>query len=419
MTGTLMQLVQWVGIGLIGLGVLWESLLAPSLIGWGFVVVGFLAVLLPERRWPLRTPLGAPILLLVVMGGISFLITAVPQTTQVQAIRLWAGVAGFYGVVNWARDCKRLLLVTSGLIVGGMVAALAAPVVVNWNRAKLILVPTAFYERFPMLVSDPVHPNIMAALMALLFALAWAWFLCPISGTVKKIAARLILGAALALMGGVLLLTKSRGGYIAGAVGGLMVMWLSARRQGSRIMVLFLSLAVLGLGAWLLVGMGAGAGEQPPELMEGAVDSSTWAFRLGVWRAALWMLADFPFTGVGMGLFNDVGVLLYAHYAPSNPGAHNLYFQVGVDLGIPGLVAYLAVLMMVLWMAGSAIRKFARQGDGTMRAVSIGALAGVVALMVHGLVDIGVWGTRAAFIPWIVKGLVAALYGIAQEQVHG
>jgi putative inorganic carbon (HCO3(-)) transporter len=214
-------------------------------------------------------------------------------------------------------------------------------------------------------------------------------------------------------MGVVLLLTKSRGGYIAAAVGGLAVVWLSARRRWSFVLALALTVAVVGVGAWFLFGTESQA---TPELVEGATDPSTWAFRQQVWRAAMWTLADFPFTGVGMGLFNDVASLLYAHYAPQNPGAHNLYLQVGVDLGFPGMIAYLAVLLLTLWMAGTSLKTFTRTRDSALRVVMVGALAGMVALMAHGLVDITVWGTRAAFFPWTVIGLVVGLWGIAGEQ---
>jgi putative inorganic carbon (HCO3(-)) transporter len=411
-----MRLLQWGGIGLVGVGVLWESLLAPSLIGWGFILSGFAALLLSERRWPRRTPLDGPLLLLIVMGCVSLLVTASPQVTQIQVMRLGAGLAGFYGLVNWARDRARLLQAAALLMVGGVGLALLAPFVVGWNLTKSMLIPSSIYEPFSLRVSDPVHPNIMAALMILLLPLPLAWLLSPdnVGPRWKRIGRRFALGAACLLMGAILLLTKSRGGYIAGAVGGLMVVWLSARKRRS-LVPLFLTLTVIGVGAWWLFRTES----QAPELVEGAVDPSTWAFRQRVWRAALQMLTDFSFTGVGMGLFNDVASLLYAFQAPQNPGAHNLYLQVGVDLGFPGLIAYLAVLMSTLWMAGASLKAFAQQRDGALRTVTVGAFAGTVALVVHGLVDIAVWGTRAAFIPWVVIGLVVGLHRVAEEPERG
>jgi len=390
-------------------------MLAPSVIGWGFILIGFLTMLLAERRWPARTPLDWPLLLLALMGGVSLLVTVLPQATRVQVMRLGAGLAGFYGLVNWARDRRRLLLAAAGLVAGGVGMALLAPVIVEWSRVKAKLTPFSFYESFPLLVSDPVNPNIMAALMILLFPLPLVWLLSPGSSGPKwkEAGRRFVLGAASLLMVTVLLLTKSRGAYIAGAVGGLMVIWLSGRRRWAFVLTLVM-IVVIVLGAWLLVTME----NQAPELVKGVTDTNTWMSRQQAWRAALWMLGDFPFTGVGMEAFDDVASVLYA-WEKGKPGAHSLYLQVGVDLGIPGLIAYLAVLMLTLWMAVVATRTFARKGDRELRAVTVGALSGMVALMIQGLVDVVAWGTRGAFFPWLVIGLITALFEAAARESSG
>ena len=212
-------------------------------------------------------------------------------------------------------------------------------------------------------------------------------------------------------MGVILLLTNSRGGYIAGAVGGVMAIWLSRRKWWALVLVFI----VIGAGVWLIVIMA----EQAPEMVRGALDPASWAFRQRVWRVALRMLADFPFTGIGMGTFNELASLLYVFLETRNPGAHSVYLQVGVDLGVPGLIAYLAVLMLTLWMAVTATRAFDRQGQIELRAVTVGALSGITALMVHGLMDNAVWNTRAAFFPWLVIGLIAALFGVVAREDAG
>ena len=408
MTSALIRPLRWVGIGLIGLGVLWESVLAPNLTGWGLILAGFLVILVAERRWPVRTPLDAPLLLLAVMGGVSLAIAPLPQVTQTQVMWLGAGLAGFYGLANWARDRARLLQTAAILIAGGAGLALLAPVVVDWSRNQAMLIPNSFYEPFPLLVSDSVHPNIMAALMVLLFPLALAWF---ISFDDAK-SERLLLGTACLLMGLILLLTKSRGGYIAAAGGSLIVLWLSVRKRWALTLTLVLTLLVTAGGAWLLFGME----NKTPELIEQAADPSTWAFRQQVWRTALWMMADFFLTGVGMGLFNNVAPLLYAYQKTESLGAHNLYLQIGVDLGIPGLIAYLAALMLVFRMAGTAAKTFARRQDHTMRAITVGALAGMAAMTIHGLVDATVWGTRAAFLPWLMIGFTVSLFQVTTKK---
>lgn len=396
--------MDWIGIGLVGLGVAWESLLAPSVVGWGFVLVGFLLMLLPERRWPCRTPLDWPLVTLGAMGGVSLLVTPLPEVTKTHVMRLWAGLVGFYGLVNWARGHhSRLPLIASGLVTGGVALALIAPVSVDWNVTKAVFIPAFVYKPFPLLLPDAVHPNVMAALLVILLPLALAWLISSGGlGSRWLFLKRLALGGAVLLMGVILLLTKSRAGYIAGALGALVVTWLLERKR----LALALAVGVVGMGTWLLIATGG----QAPDLVEGATDPSTWAFRQRVWRAALWMLSDFAFTGAGMGAFNDVASVLYAYHETQNPGAHNLYLQTGVDLGFPGLIALLAAMMLVIWASVVAIRTFEREGEETLHALAVGTLGGMGAMMTFGLFDITAWGTRAAFIPWLAMGLAVALY---------
>ena len=60
--------VSTAGIGLVGVGVLWEHLRGPSPLGWAAIAAGFLLLLLSRRRPPVRTPLDGPLLLLALQG---------------------------------------------------------------------------------------------------------------------------------------------------------------------------------------------------------------------------------------------------------------------------------------------------------------------------------------------------------------
>lgn len=396
-------LSHWAGIGLIGLGVLWESLFAPALAGWGFILVGFVGMLWGEQRWPVRTPLDWPLGLLAAMACVSLLVSASFETTRPQVAQLGASLAGFYGLVNWARSRKALVQGAAVLVALAAALALLAPVVVDWRQAVGPARPVP-YRFFPLLVSDPVHPNIMASLLAVLFPLTLAWCLASDARESKRRRAgrRALLGSVAFSMAVVLLLTWSRGGAAAGLVGGLLVIWLSWPRQ--RALVATLALLGLGLGLFVLLKRHA------PGVIEEVVNPSTWEFRKGVWLTALQIMNDFPITGIGMGMFNQLAAALYAFWETVNPGAHNLYLQVGLDLGLPGLIAYLAALLSALGMASAAARALGQRGQIELRALAVGGAAGLAALMVNGLVDVAAWGTRAAFVPWLLVGLIAALY---------
>ena len=410
-----------IGIALVGLGVVWQNMFASPW-GWGAMAVGLVVGIVTRQIRPTRTPLDVPALLLMLMGGVSLWATAFPEITWAQVARLWSGLVGCYTVIWWANGCTvsrtefcrtRLTLAACGLVAAGVGMALLSFVTVRWTQTKLFLIPESFYTLFPPLVSDTVHPNVMASAMVLLLPLPLALLASSLARTDSPARLRwlwrVMLAIAILLMGGVLLLTKSRGGYLAAAIGTLAFLWLSGYRK--------LALALLAVcaivGVWI-VGF-SGGGETASELVDRSTDPSTMAFRLTVWRVALWMLADFPFTGVGMGTFNDVAALLYPFNETQNPGTHNVYLQTGVDLGLPGLIAYLALLGLVVWMAWQAARYFKETEQPVLRGVAIGSLSGMIALLAHGLVDNTVWDTRAVFLPWLVIGLLAALHRCAQE----
>jgi putative inorganic carbon (HCO3(-)) transporter len=127
--------------------------------------------------------------------------------------------------------------------------------------------------------------------------------------------------------------------------------------------------------------------------------------RLEIWSRALYAIQDFSFTGVGIGTFNQVIPLLYPYFliAPSAdiPHAHNLVLQVAVDLGVPGLIAWLAILMTVAVQGIVLIRR----GPSPLWAFGAGVLGSLAAMLVHGVLDATLWGTKLAFLPWLLFAL--------------
>jgi putative inorganic carbon (HCO3(-)) transporter len=341
------------------------------------------------------------------MAALSLLVTAFPDMTRVQVMRLYGGILAAWGCMQLARTRRHLIWWAGVLVLFSVAMASLAPVAVRWSQNKDFLIPARVYAYFPLIFSDGVHPNVMASLMLLGLPLPLSWLLHLIVGHEGQIEdvwqRRLFIGliAAFGLMSTILLLTKSRGGYIAAACGILMALWLLGYRRWT----LGMGLVSIAGAMWLLSNVGSP--EALPEFAEGATDPSTIDFRLRVWQAALWALADFPFTGVGMGAFNEVSALLYPFYEMQNPGAHNLYLQVGVDLGYPGLIAYLAICLLTAWMGVRTFKAF-RAGDRLLKALTLGLFSGLLAFWIHGLVDNTMWNTRAAFMPWLFIGWIGA-----------
>jgi putative inorganic carbon (HCO3(-)) transporter len=390
---------------MIGLGAVWGGAFGPDLWGAGLLTAGFLLGYLSGALALGSNPLAWPLLLLAGMGGVSLTITAFPVETFPIVYRQALSILCALGIIAWARTRARLLGLAALFGLLGVGFAAVAVVAVNWNVRKSFFVPAAVYAALPTLTADTIHPNVMASLLVLLFPLPFAGLLWAFRQNVAW-RWRALFAASCMAVGGVLVLTSSRGGYLAAFVGALVAAWLVGCRR------LSLFAGVLGLvviGALLWSGV-LDRGPAEPAAVGAITDPGTLAFRVEVWRTALWIMADFAFTGVGMGAFNDVAPLLYPFYETQNPGAHNLYLQVGVSLGLPGLIAYLSVLMLTLGMGGALVRYVRRSPPDPLALGVVGALAGLIGMVVHGLVDNTVWASRVDVVPWLLIGWLTAAY---------
>jgi putative inorganic carbon (HCO3(-)) transporter len=114
-----------------------------------------------------------------------------------------------------------------------------------------------------------------------------------------------------------------------------------------------------------------------------------------VWRWALQAVTDFPLTGIGLGTFRVAVHRLYPIATPIDydiSHAHNVFLQVALDIGLPGLVAYLGLLGGGVWLGCRVARKSVQ-----LRPVAIGFVAGIIGLHVYGLTDCPALGAK----PWI------------------
>lgn len=139
-------------------------------------------------------------------------------------------------------------------------------------------------------------------------------------------------------------------------------------------------------------------------------------FRVEVWSRAWMIIRDFPLTGVGMGLFADTVQWFYPYTRTDAaagmfvPHAHNLFLQIAVDLGIPGLISWLLVFGAAIHSAWQGARQGLALQNGWLLGLGTGLLAAFSAAAVHGLTDAVVWGmVRPAPLLWALFGLAFAL----------
>ena len=124
-------------------------------------------------------------------------------------------------------------------------------------------------------------------------------------------------------------------------------------------------------------------------------------------RAALWrdmpaLITDYPFTGSGLGstmmVYSTYVVLLHVGYITH---AHNLFLQMAIEQGVPGLLAFVGLFLVIGW-------RLAARVDGRSQIFRLAAIASLVALVVHGTVDAGVYASRAVPILFLPFGFALA-----------
>lgn len=345
-----------------------------------------------------RTPLDWPIAGLAAMAAVSLLITPAPAVTWAQVARLLVGFALFYAVANWAVTAARRRLASLGLAAAGLTLAGGALFSVRWETYKFTFLPRELYEAIPPRVADYVNPNVMAGYLALLLPCVIA----PLIFGWGRLgwAARALGLVALGSMGAVLVLTQSRAGLLAAAVG---VGALAALRWGrSRRAAIGLGAAAalaLALSPWIAAAVAANVA------LVGGPE------RAEIYVSAAAMIRDHWPLGIGMGAFPEV---LNADYplviqAEGVPHAHNLFFQILIDLGLPGLLAWCAAAAAATLAAWRAFRRGLAAGDALLAGLAAGLLGAQAALVAHGALDAVTWGmVRPAVIVWALWGLAVA-----------
>ncbi len=226
----------------------------------------------------------------------------------------------------------------------------------------------------PNLVFFWPHPNAMATFLEGGIPLAVALALSS-RRPLERVGAVLV-GASL---GYALLLTASRGAWVALVVTAFLAAALWARRRLPARVGLPLALAVLGLALAGLVVLFLLGPDRVPGLRSVLARAAS---RFTLYANSLHLLRDYPLTGIGLGetfpLVYSYDVLLLQ--VPFLNYAHNLFLAVWLNHGLLGLLGLLWLLVAFLSLLGRGIREGASP-------IFWGASLGVVVLLLHGLTD--------------------------------
>ena len=379
---------------------------------WAIAVALAVVPMLWLIRWlgsgsPIHaTPLDLPILILLLMVPAGVWAAAETSLSLPQVYRIILGVGLFYAMVNVLVTARYLQGVTMLMLAAIAALGVLALLGTDWSSGKFSLpLLDAIYARLPAIVHPFWNPggfgsNTMGGILAMTLPLLIAFAVGARRWLLKAVFAVASIAGCLAL-----LLSQSRGGII-GLLLAILVMGV-ARSRWFLIVVL-----LLGLGGLLLAGS---TGIEPIRelVFSGAVDSAASSLegRLELWSHTMYMSQDFPFTGVGLGVFGPTLRILYPLFLVGPeveiPHPHNIFLSQVVDAGLPGLVAFAALLLVLFFMA---VRSVCRSRQTEWWPLAIGLLGALVAYVVHGQFDSITSFIKPHTVLWGLFGMQTALW---------
>lgn len=200
------------------------------------------------------------------------------------------------------------------------------------------------------------NPNDLALMLNLMLPMAIALFL-----SARRLGMRLLLGGTICLLAGAIVLTFSRSGFLVLAVIATIYLWKLFRRGQGGLAALALAV-MLGsipfLPSTYLDRLGT--------IVNIAADTSgsaqeRWADTM----AATSFVASNPVVGAGIG---QSALAMNETRGAAWLRVHNVYLEYGVDLGLPGLILFVLLLVSCLRATGIALRSpLARDGPEAFR----------------------------------------------------
>lgn len=380
--------------------------------GVGLITIGWLIRWRNSGRLLHSTGLELPALLLLVFAGIGYVVSLDRTLSEPRFWSLVLGLMFFISFSQGLRTPRQLHAVMLGVALLTLVVACLSLLGADWHSDRLINL-FGWYDKLPAYrvglpnsglpgTSELFNPRAVGMTMGLIAPLLAALALFDrhpsesYSMRSLRDGERWLFSLSAVAAVGLLLLSQSLQALTGLFLGlWLLLLW---RTRWAWLVLLFGALAV----AMTLVVF------NPLHLVPilFSIDNPVGiaiALRLDIWSRALAMIKEMPFTGIGLNIFPLVQSQFFPGFQLGiEPHAHNLYLQTALDMGVPGLLAL--IWLLVLWFIhiGRRLREACQPLE---RAIRIGLIASVSSYLFCGLFDALVIGSKSGVILWLLFGL--------------
>lgn len=402
-----------------------------------------------------RTPLNPALLLLALMIVVSMKVTFDLSVSLPKVIGLVLGLGIFFAFVQYGRSPRGFRISLGAFLLAGFAIALISLIGTEWD-IKFDFLQRYAFQFAPRIVGlqgaeSGIQPNEVAGAMLWVIPssllLSFIAFSRMRDSSVPTSRHRLPTGAVLVELTlfflFVLLLTQSRGAYLSSLICAicLIPIWLSSKWRkiyfgGAVIAIISIEALIWRSGTESILNF----------VVENqtSVDPTNVVYTLtrrgDIWSRALYGIKQFPLTGIGLNTFRfQINALRDA--SADNPNnsqsplierdvghAHNEFLQAALDLGIPGLIAFLALYWGAFKMLMEIYKQAAKQPEhklkqtvslldrsSSIRLLALGFGGGLFAHFVYGLTDAVALGAKPGILFWMLLALIVCLYQRSRE----
>lgn len=368
---------------LIGFLVVFPPLAHGAVEIWATTVVQLAAVTLgaiwlvslcrSRRLQILGAPMDRPLLAFLLIAFCSAALSAHPYAGRWHLSLIVTYCAVFYVLLDTSRTARKRLRLAGLIVFSGGALAISGLT----RGASDLLGFETFSQDLHGFSLTFVNHNHFAGYLGMATCLGLGLALASRGVT------RAVLLALAVYMAVAVLFSLSRGGALALA-GGVGFLTVGLSRDPAHRQDLY---RIAGFVALVLVVAAALGWEPLLDRLETLEDPmAAGSTRLAIWRGTLDMVSEHPWHGTGPGTYVDA----FRRYQPASTAgfsihhAHNDYLELAAELGLPGLVAALGCLAVLLVQGSAHLLERSRRPQ---RALGLGALAACFSLSLHSLVD--------------------------------
>ncbi|MCW3098727.1 MAG: rane protein [Chthonomonadaceae bacterium] len=382
--------------------------------GMSILLLGFL---LWKARWKnskedivnfFKTSANLPVLLFLGLALVSAMFSTHKQYGIQEALRIGSGVLLYFTVAYHFRRSEQLMKLVDVL----MFVAIGSACI---GFAQYGLGSEEQRQATGVFGDHQLYGSFMAILL-------------PIVGVVaiseREPNRQLIAQIAAVLTTAALLLSYSRSAWI-GCAGGLsalgMLALYMATRKNQKLanrkheLIMPLMMLVVSVGFFLLISPNTSGFVQRATTLGNTSAEQGWQYRQQAWHGAEQMIKERPLTGFGLGQYaryqsqythSGVAMTMVPNGGSIRPSlweqAHNTYLQTAAELGIPGLLLFIAVLSAFL---GMGLQRVIGMDNGIRRTLLLGSIGSIVAFAFDGFGSPAWQFGQVSMFFWLILGI--------------